>query len=116
MHEVQDEPLFAYRVAGLDIARAMVEVTIRVPAPRRRAGASRRPGRSAPPGPSWSRWRLAGCRAGGRSSGSPLRRNVGQPRAGSAPCLVTASCSSTQASRAAGVSSPNRSLSRVAGN
>jgi hypothetical protein len=31
MHEVQDEPLFADRVAGLDIAKAMVEVTIRVP-------------------------------------------------------------------------------------
>jgi transposase len=31
MHDVQDEPLFAERVAGLDIAKAMVEVTIRVP-------------------------------------------------------------------------------------
>jgi hypothetical protein len=31
MHEVQDEPLFAERVAGLDIAKAMVKVTIRVP-------------------------------------------------------------------------------------
>src|SRR5260370_5795609 len=31
MQGVQDEPLFAERVAGLDIAKAMVEVTIRVP-------------------------------------------------------------------------------------
>ena len=31
MKEVQDEPLFADRVAGLDIAKAEVEVTIRVP-------------------------------------------------------------------------------------
>jgi hypothetical protein len=28
---VQDEPLFCHRVAGLDIAKAGVEVTIRVP-------------------------------------------------------------------------------------
>jgi transposase len=31
MQDVQDEPLFCQRVAGLDIAKAMVEVTIRVP-------------------------------------------------------------------------------------
>lgn len=31
MEETQDEPLFADRVAGLDIAKAEVEVTIRVP-------------------------------------------------------------------------------------
>ena len=31
MHEVEDEPLFAERVAGIDIAKAEVEVTIRVP-------------------------------------------------------------------------------------
>jgi transposase len=31
MHEVEDEPLFAERVAGIDIAKAGVEVTIRVP-------------------------------------------------------------------------------------
>ena len=31
MEEVEDEPLFADRVAGLDIAKAAVEVTIRVP-------------------------------------------------------------------------------------
>jgi transposase len=31
MQDVQDEPLFAERVAGLDIAKAVVEVTIRVP-------------------------------------------------------------------------------------
>ena len=31
MHDVQDEPLFCERVAGLDIAKAGVDVTIRVP-------------------------------------------------------------------------------------
>ena len=31
MQDVQDEPLFAERVAGLDIAKAGVEVTVRVP-------------------------------------------------------------------------------------
>ena len=31
MQDTQDEPLFAERVAGLDIAKAGVEVTIRVP-------------------------------------------------------------------------------------
>src|SRR6266516_6015135 len=31
MEEIEDEPLFADRVAGLDIAKAAAEVTIRVP-------------------------------------------------------------------------------------
>lgn len=31
MQDVEDEPLFCERVAGLDIAKAGVEVTIRVP-------------------------------------------------------------------------------------
>jgi transposase len=31
MEDVHEEPLFVQRVAGLDIARAEVEVTIRVP-------------------------------------------------------------------------------------
>jgi len=31
MQDVQDEPLFCDRVAGLDIAKAAVEVTVRVP-------------------------------------------------------------------------------------
>ena len=31
MQDVEDEPLFAERVAGIDIAKAGVEVTIRVP-------------------------------------------------------------------------------------
>ena len=31
MQDVQDEPLFCDRVAGLDIAKAEVEVTVRVP-------------------------------------------------------------------------------------
>jgi transposase len=38
MHEVEDEPLFAERVAGIDIAKAGVEVTIRVPSDARRGG------------------------------------------------------------------------------
>ncbi len=43
MQDAQDEPLFAERVAGLDIAKAEVEVTIRCPAISPRAAASRRP-------------------------------------------------------------------------
>jgi hypothetical protein len=35
MHEVGDEPLFAGRVAGIDIAKAGIEVTIRVPSDSR---------------------------------------------------------------------------------
>ena len=35
MHEVEDEPLFAERVAGIDIAKAGIEVTIRVPSDTR---------------------------------------------------------------------------------
>ena len=31
MHEVEDEPLFAERAAGIDIAKAGIEVTIRMP-------------------------------------------------------------------------------------
>jgi hypothetical protein len=31
MQDIEDEPLFCERVAGLDIAKAGVEVTIRVP-------------------------------------------------------------------------------------
>jgi transposase len=31
MHDVEAEPLFAERAAGIDIAKAGVEVTIRVP-------------------------------------------------------------------------------------
>ena len=35
MHEVEDEPLFAERAAGIDIAKAGIEVTIRVPSDTR---------------------------------------------------------------------------------
>src|SRR6266581_5075895 len=35
MHEIEDEPLFAERVAGIDIAKAGIEVTIRVPSDTR---------------------------------------------------------------------------------
>jgi hypothetical protein len=45
MQDVQDEPLFAERVSGPDIAKAAVEATIRVPATPILAAASRRPGR-----------------------------------------------------------------------
>jgi transposase len=35
MHEIEDEPLFAERTAGIDIAKAGIEVTIRVPSDTR---------------------------------------------------------------------------------
>jgi hypothetical protein len=35
VHDVEDEPLFAERVAGIDIAKAGIEVTIRVPSDTR---------------------------------------------------------------------------------
>ena len=38
MDEVEDEPLFAERVAGIDIAKAEVVVTVRVPSDTRRGG------------------------------------------------------------------------------
>ena len=38
MHEAEDEPLFAERAAGIDIAKAGIEVTVRVPSDTRRGG------------------------------------------------------------------------------
>jgi len=38
MHDVEDEPLFADRVAGIDIAKAGIEVTIGVPSDTRAGG------------------------------------------------------------------------------
>ena len=38
MQEAEDEPLFAARAAGIDIAKAGIEVTIRVPSDTRRTG------------------------------------------------------------------------------
>src|SRR5258708_10264649 len=38
MNDVEDEPLFAERVAGIDIAKAGIEVTIRVPSETRAGG------------------------------------------------------------------------------
>ena len=38
MLEAEDEPLFADRAAGIDIAKAGIEVTIRVPSDTRRGG------------------------------------------------------------------------------
>jgi transposase len=38
MQEAEDEPLFAERAAGIDIAKAGIEVTIRVPSKTRRGG------------------------------------------------------------------------------
>ena len=35
MQDVEDEPLFAERVAGIDIAKAGIEVTLRVPSDTR---------------------------------------------------------------------------------
>jgi hypothetical protein len=73
MEEVEDEPLFADRVAGLDIAKAAVEVTIRVPSDT--AGGRRRQRdpdlRYHPPGTAGP-GRLAGLLGGdqGRRRGS----------------------------------------------
>lgn len=38
MHEVEDEPLFCERVAGIDIGKAVISVTIRVPSETREGG------------------------------------------------------------------------------
>ena len=38
MQEAEDEPLFAERAAGIDIAKTGIEVTIRVPSDTRRGG------------------------------------------------------------------------------
>jgi transposase len=38
VQDVEDEPLFAERVAGIDIAKAGAEVTIRVPSDTRAGG------------------------------------------------------------------------------
>ena len=38
MQEAEDEPLFADHAAGIDIAKAGIEVTIRVPSDTRRGG------------------------------------------------------------------------------
>ena len=63
MQDVEDEPLFAERVAGIDIAKAGIEVTVRVPSDTPPGGASRRPGRSGPPARSCWPWRT-GCGPG----------------------------------------------------
>jgi transposase len=41
MHEAEDEPLFAERAAGTGIAKAGIEVTVRVPSETRRGGRQR---------------------------------------------------------------------------
>ena len=38
MEEVEDEPLFCDRVAGIDIGKATVMVTVRVPSETRKGG------------------------------------------------------------------------------
>ena len=38
MEEVEDEPLFCDRVAGIDIGKKMIMVTIRVPSESRKGG------------------------------------------------------------------------------
>ena len=45
MQEVEDRPLFANRVAGIDIAKAGIEVTIRVPSDTRPGARQQEPGR-----------------------------------------------------------------------
>jgi hypothetical protein len=63
MQDTEDEPLFAERVAGLDIAKAEVEVTIRVPSDTT-AGRRQQETRAfgAPAASCWP-WRT-GCAAG----------------------------------------------------
>ena len=63
MEEVGDEPLFCERVAGIDIGKATVTVTIRVPGGTPGAGGSRRPGSSGPSARTCWPWRT-GCAAG----------------------------------------------------
>ena len=63
MHEVEDEPLFAERVAGIDIAKAGIEVTIRVPSDTRPGRRQQETRRSPPPAGSCWRWRT-GCGPG----------------------------------------------------
>ena len=59
MHEVEDEPLFAERAAGIDIAKAGIEVTIRVPTdtrPGRRQQETRSFGATRRQLEQWRRW------------------------------------------------------------
>jgi hypothetical protein len=63
MQDVEDEPLFADRVAGLDIAKAGIEATIRVPSDTTVGRRQQETRTTAPPAPSWSRWET-GCAAG----------------------------------------------------
>jgi transposase len=55
MEDVHEEPLFVQRVAGLDIAKAEVEVTIRVPSDTISGRRQQETGRSAlPAGSCWA--------------------------------------------------------------
>jgi hypothetical protein len=49
VEDVQDEPVAAERVAGIDIGKAMVMATIRVPGAGAGAAGGRRPGSSGRP-------------------------------------------------------------------
>jgi hypothetical protein len=73
MQDTEDEPLFAERVAGLEIAKAGVDAAIRVPSDTTRAAASRRRGLSALHARSCWPWRT-GCAPGAspRSACRPL--------------------------------------------
>ena len=64
MEEAEEEPLFAERVAGIDIGKAAVMVTIRVPGDTRQGGRQQETREFGPPARTCWRWRT-GCAAGG---------------------------------------------------
>lgn len=63
MQDVEDEPLFAERVAGIDIAKAGIEVAVRVPSDTTAGRRQQEPGLSGPPGRNCWPWRT-GCGPG----------------------------------------------------
>ena len=63
MHEAEDEPLFAERAAGIDIAKTGIEVTIRVPGDTRRGGRQQETRSFRTVARTCWRWRT-GCAAG----------------------------------------------------
>ena len=63
MQDVEDEPLFAGRVAGIDIAKGGIEVAVRVPSDTTAGRRQQEPGLSGPPGRNCWPWRT-GCGPG----------------------------------------------------
>ena len=63
MEEVTDEPLYRDRVCGIDIGKAELYATIRVPSDKNPARRAQRPAASPPRSGGCWRWRT-GCGAG----------------------------------------------------